>query len=50
MNVRTNGRRGRGVSLYIKQSLSYKVKKIAFHSNDFESFVIELERIVFTSM
>ena len=46
--IRTNGRRGRGVSLYIKKSISYKVRtKLAFQTNDFKLLVIEFDKNVF---
>ena len=39
--IRTNGNKGGGVSLYVKKSISYKVRtKVAFQTNDFESLLI----------
>ena len=48
--TRTNGKNGGGVSLYIKKSISYKVRtKLAFQTNDFESLVIEFDKNIFFS-
>ena len=48
--IRTNGKRGGGVSLYVKKSISYKVRtKLAFQTNDSESLVIEFVKIIFSS-
>ena len=34
--IRTNGKKGGGISLYVKKSISYKVRtKLAFQTNDF---------------
>ena len=43
--IRTNGKKCGGVSLYVKKSISYKVRtKLAFQTNDFESLVIEFDK------
>ena len=48
--IRTNGKSGGGVSLYVKKSISYKVRtKLAFQTNDFESLVIEFDKNIFFS-
>ena len=48
--IRTNGKKGGGVSLYVKKSISYKVgTKLAFQTNDFESSVIEFYKNIFSS-
>ena len=48
--MHTNGRKGGGVSLNVKKSISYKVRtKLAFQTNDFESLVIEFDKNIFSS-
>ena len=48
--IRTNGKSGGGVNLYLKKSISYKVTtKLAFQTNDFESLVIEFDKNIFFS-
>ena len=48
--IRTNRKKGGGVSLYVKKSISYKVRtKLAFQTNDFESLVIEFDKNIFSS-
>ena len=43
-------KKGGGVSLYVKKSISYKVRtKLAFQTNDFESLVIEFDKNIFSS-
>ena len=43
--IRTSSNRGGGVSLYLKKSISYKVRtKLVFQSIDFELLVIEFDK------
>ena len=48
--IRSNRKRGGGVSIYVKSNLPYKVRKsLAFTGNSYESIVIEFDKHVFNS-
>ena len=48
--IRSNGKKGGGVSIYVKSNLPYKVRKsLAFTGNSYESIVIEFDKHVFNS-
>ena len=47
--LRSNRKRGGSVSIYIKKSLSHKIRKqLALAGNEFESLVIEFDTNVFS--
>ena len=48
--IRSNGKRGGGVSVYVKKYLSYKISnQLALTGNEFESLVIKFDKNVFGS-